>query len=576
MTCVLAVDARLGTLDWVVVSIYLLVLLVSGYLVSKLRPAGADEYFLAGRRMPVWAVVFSIIASSLSVATFVGAPEQSFKGNLTYLSTNIGSVLGIFIVAWVFIPAFYRDDCVTIYELLERRMGRGARTAASAAFMLGRVFASGARVFIAAIPMAAVIFGMAHINDTGVLIAAILILSGVAVLYTLIGGIASVIWTDVIQTLVMIVAIIACIIYLATRLPVPPGEAIAALATGGPGGTSKLTVIDPGLPFDPSAPFTLITAVFAFSLISVASYGTDHDMVQRMLTCRSAIKGGRSALTATIVAIPVVSLFMLIGLMLWVFYNPALYAGSTPPGEPGAQAFLTFIVSELPAGLAGAIVAGLFAVGLGSLNSAINAMAATFVKDFYVRWVPGRSERHYLLAGRWAVVGWGAVLAAFAILCIFWKRANPDTKLIDFALGIMTFAYSGLLAVFLSALFTTRGSSRSAVAALATGFLVVAFFQSAVWLIIAGLFPGLFPPPPEGTTAHTAASLSEFLPWLRLAFPWHMVIATGLAFLVCQLGRPDRHRGSPQQVHDPDPSGAGKPGTAPADPTEPRAAATGA
>jgi SSS family transporter len=575
MTCVLAVDSRLGTLDWVVVSIYLLVLLVSGYLVSKLRPTGADEYFLAGRRMPTWAVVFSIIASSLSVATFVGAPEQSFKGNLTYLSTNIGSILGIFIVAWVFIPAFYRYNCVTIYELLERRMGRGARSAASAAFMIGRVFASGARVFIAAIPMAAVLFGMAHVNDTGVLIAAILILSAVAVLYTLIGGIASVIWTDVIQTLVMIAAIIACIIYLATRLPVSPGEAVAALATGGPGGASKLTIIDPGLPFDPSSAFTLITAVFAFSLISLASYGTDHDMVQRMLTCRSAVKGGRSALTATIVAIPVVSLFMLIGLMLWVFYNPALYPDATPPGEPGAQAFLTFIVSELPAGLAGAIVAGLFAVGLGSLNSAINAMAATFVKDFYVRWVPGRSERHYLVIGRWAVVGWGVVLAGFAVLCIFWKRANPDTKLIDFALGIMTFAYSGLLAVFLSALLTRRGSSRSAVAALVTGFFVVAFFQSAVWLILAGVFPGLFPPPPEGSSVHTAAGLAEFMPWLRLAFPWHMVIATGLAFLVCQIGRPDHDRGSPHPVPDPGSSGRAELGTNAPDQPDPRPAATG-
>jgi Na+/proline symporter len=202
-------------------------------------------------------------------------------------------------------------------------------------------------------------------------------------------------------------------------------------------------------------------------------------------------------------------------------------------------------------------------------------MAATFVKDFYVRWVPGRSERHYLVIGRWAVVGWGVVLAGFAVLCIFWKRANPDTKLIDFALGIMTFAYSGLLAVFLSALLTRRGSSRSAVAALVTGFFVVAFFQSAVWLILAGVFPGLFPPPPEGSSVHTAAGLAEFMPWLRLAFPWHMVIATGLAFLVCQIGRPDHDRGSPHPVPDPGSSGRAELGTNAPDQPDPRPAATG-
>src|SRR5207248_1723022 len=126
-----------------------------------------------------------------------------------------------------------------------------------------------------------------------------------------------------------------------------------------------------------------------------------------------------------------------------------------PPAlNPDSSAFLHFIFHELPAGLSGVMVAGLFAVGLGSLNSAINAMAATFVKDFYTRLAPGRSERHYLRASRAAVAGWGMVLAGFAIFCIFWKRARPDTTLIDFALSVMTFAYAGLVAVFISALLT--------------------------------------------------------------------------------------------------------------------------
>jgi SSS family solute:Na+ symporter len=531
--------AELKPLDWVIVAAYMLVLLLSGVWLARREPAGHEEYFVASRRMPVWAVALSIIASSLSVATFIGVPEQAFKGNLTYLSTNIGTVLGVFVVAWFFIPAFYRYNCLSIYELLERRMGPTARRSASAAFMIGRVFASGARVFIGAIPLAAVLFGLDQMSEPGPLAGAIVIVCFVAVVYTLVGGISSVIWTDVIQTVVMLAAVVAAIVFLWYRIPAAPDQVLSALQTGGPNATSKLTIIDLGIPFDPSAAFTLITAVFAFTLLSIASNGTDHDMVQRMISCRSAVQGGRSALVATFLAIPVVSLFMVVGLLLYVFYQRPDLMGSAAPGYTlgdKQQPFLVFIVRELPTGLGGLMVAGLFAVGLGSLNSAINAMAATFIKDFYMTWRPGRTDRHYMVAGRWAVVGWGVVLGVFAILCIFWKRANPDTKLIDFALGVMTFAYSGLLAVFLSALFTKRGSGASVVGALVTGFLTIAYLQflnRPLWSALNDRF-GWYP-----KVDGVAPDIAQLMPWTNLAFPWQLVIATALAFVVCQLGRPN-------------------------------------
>ncbi|MGD9688319.1 MAG: sodium:solute symporter [Phycisphaerales bacterium] len=511
-------------LDWVVVGLYLGVLLVSGLVLARFEPKGADDYFLGGRRMPVWAVAFSIIASTLSVATFLGAPEVSFRGDLTYLSTNIGGLLAVAVVAAFFIPAFYRHNCTTIYELLEQRFGAPARYAASAAFMLGRVFASGARIYIAAIPLAMLFFGDAHSQHWPALASAILALSAVAVAYTLIGGIASVIWTDVIQVIVLLGSVVAAIVLLLDRIPADPSQIIESLRTAGPpnaasaAGSSKLTVIDPGLPFNPSSTFTLLTAVFGFSLLNMAAYGADHDMVQRMLTCRSAIRGSASIVAAIFMGIPIVALFLIIGLLLHVFYQqPSLMGNVTPivPAGSGERAFTTFILHELPSGLRGVMIAGLFAVGLGSLNSAINAMAATAVKDFYVHLRPGRTERHYLAAGRWATVGWGVVLALFAIFCIAWKRSSPDTGLIDFALGVMNFAYSGLLAVFLAALFTRRGTARSAIAALVVGFFVVLLLQPAVWTRWAAFIP---------LRSGTLADIS-------LAYPWHMLIATSLAFV---------------------------------------------
>jgi SSS family transporter len=551
-----------GAADWAIVGLYLLVLLVSGWWFARREPSGAREYFLAGRRMPAWAVAFSIIASSLSVATFLGAPQIAYGGNLAYLSANIGNLIAVGVVAAFFIPAFYRHDVTTIYELLEIRFGPGAKQGASAAFMLGRVFASGARVYIAAIPLAMILFGPEASTNPAYLIAAIVALCLAGVLYTLVGGIASVIWTDVIQTVVLVGSAAAGLALLIWRVPASAGEIWAALSTGGPGGASKLTVFSPGIDpsasgwgFDPAASFTVLTAVLGWSLLNMAAYGTDHDLAQRMLTCRSAVKGSRSAVAAIVLSIPIVLLFSAIGLMLWVFYQRPDLMGAGAPGYPPTDSdrvFLTFILREMPPGLSGLMVAGLFAVALGSLNSAVNAMAATSVRDFYTHLRPGQSDRHYLLAGRWAVAGWGVVMGAFATMCIWWRGS---TGLIEFALGVMTFAHSGLLAVFLCALFTRRGTTASVLAALVTGFVCVLAFQPPVWLGLGSLWPGLLPacgvegavaagtPGGAGSTsgagavggAHTVASLKAAWPWLAWASPWQMLLATGLALAVCVL-----------------------------------------
>jgi SSS family solute:Na+ symporter len=524
-------ESRFAALDWAVVAGYLLLLLISGIWFARREPSGAREYFLAGRRMPAWAVACSVIASSLSVATFLGAPQIAYDGNLTYLSANLGNVLAVVVVAIFFIPVFYKHDCATIYELLEIRFGPLAKHAASLAFMVGRVFASGARVYIAAIPLAMILFGLEASNQPLPLIAAIAVLCTVGVLYTLVGGIASVIWTDVLQTLVLLVAVGAALLLLISRVPAPLGEVFTALGSGMPDGSSKLTVftlgIDPakpGLGFDPDAAFTVLTAILGWSLVNMAAYGTDHDLAQRMLTCKSAAQGSRSAIVAILLSIPIVLLFSVIGLMLWVFYQRPDLMGAASPGQAPTgsdRIFLAFILTQLPPGLSGLMVAGLFAVALGSLNSAINAMAATSVRDFYQHARPGRSDRHYMLAGRWASAGWGLVLALFACLCIRWRG---ETALIEFALKVMTFAYSGLLAVFLTALFTRRGNSASVVAALFTGFVVVAAFEP--WSPLRQLLP----------TGEGGAGGAGGAPF-RLAAPWVMLIATAAALAVCALPR---------------------------------------
>lgn len=503
--------ASIRTLDVIVLVTYFVGLLVAGLVLGRRRQRSTGDYFLGGRSMPAWAVAISTVATALSAATFVGGPSQSFRGDLTYLSANIGTILAAVIVAVFFIPAFYRANVMTVYELLGQRFGPPAKVAASIMFMVGRVFANGARIYIAARAVAFVLFQGAAAgptDQTGALLLAIALMTIVGVFYTLAGGIASIIYTDAIQTLVFVAAGIGAVIVLISLYPGSAADLWGDLASARTAsGTPKLALVT--VSTNPSATYTLWTAIVGFTLLNIAAYGTDHDLVQRLLTCKSAARGSWSVIAANLAGLPIVVMFLVIGLLLFACYNhPGLDPGY-PVGDP-RDIFLTFIRHEVPVGLAGLMIAGLFAIGVGSLNSALNAMASTLVGDIYRPVNPRRSERHYVVVGRLAVVGWGIVLAGFAALCIRWEHASArahGTTLLDFALSVMLYAYAGLLAVFVAALFTRQGDSRSIIAGLVVGFGAVAYME----------FTGV-----------------------PLAYPWRLPISAALAFSVVCLGRPSR------------------------------------
>jgi len=490
-------------LDWAVVCAYLAIVVVLG-LRFRRRAARRREFFLAARSMPVWAVAISVLATAQSAATFVGGPEQAYRGDLTYLSANLGGLVAVLVVSIFFLPAFYRRDVVSIYEFLGHDLGLPAQQAASAMFMLGRVFASGARLFIVAIPFSLVAFGSL---DPPWLIASIVVIAVAATLYTPAGGIRAVIWTDVLQDVVYIGAVGLAVWILWQKMPLGPAGLVDALRSSGDG--AKLTIIDAS--FDPTFrnPYNLWAVLLGLTLLNTAAYGADQDLTQRMLTCRSAARGGWSLILSYLIGWPVLALFMLAGLLLYVYYQRPDLMGDAAPAisvGDGRQVFVAFILQEMPTGMRGLMMAGLFAAAMSSLDSALNAMASTTVSDFYR---PGRYRRGHgdatpgqqVRVSRLAVMGWAVALAAFAVVCVFWQQRSGQ-RLIDFALSVMVFAYSGLLAVFLTVLFTRRGNALSAVAALVAGFAAVLAMQ---------LCP--------------------------IAFGWKMLAATCLAFAICCLGK---------------------------------------
>lgn len=508
MTCIgtLAQSGRLAIPDLLVIAGYFVFVAIVGVLASRKRETSSD-FFLASRRVPVLAAAVSVIATSLSAVTFIGGPADSFAGNLTYLSLNLGAILGALVVALFFIPAFYRAQVTSIYELLGQRFGTPTQRGASAMFLVGRMLANGVRLFLAAMPVSLLVFG--DTTDHHLLLS-VGIVTLVATAYTVAGGIRAVIWTDCAQVLILVVAISASAIVLLNAIPLSTGEIVDLLRESkAADGSSKLTLLDTRT--DPALPFTIWSALIGFTLFNVAAYGTDHDLVQRTLTCKSAFKGSASLMLAIVLGAMVSSCFLIVGLLLFAYHQSA----GVPAPEKASDVFLEFLLRDMPAGLRGLALAGLFAAAMASLDSALNAMSASFVRDLVKPARPSMSERNATRLARVGVVLAAVAVAGFACLCVPLQRTSGEGVL-PFALGVMMYAYTGLLAVYVTGLFTKRGSNASCFAAFGVGVVSVAALQF-------------------GPAFLEARGLAHDLP--RFSLGWRMAIGFALALGVCLLGK---------------------------------------
>lgn len=527
--------AVFGPLDWAVVGVYFAAMIAIGVVTSR-KKQGTEDYFLGGRSLPTWAVSISIVATTLSAATFVGAPEQSYGGNLTYLSIALGNCVAVVVICTVFVPKLYRAGTVTIYGYLARRYGEGSRVAVSLMFLAGRMLASGARLFIAAMPLCLLMFAgrgeTTFVASRGQLILAVCVIGLVGTFYTTLGGIRTVVWTDVTQFFIVVGAAVLSIVLLLHRIDRPLGEIVHLLSQPGtgPGGRGKLLLFD--FSTNPDAPFTVWAALLGYSFLTTASLGVDQDFAQRFLISKSPLKGALSILYSQVVALAVSAGFMAIGLLLYIFYKRPDVMGAAAPGyAPAPQnAYASFLLSELPTVVSGIAIAGFFAVAQGSMDSAINALASSAIADIYLPmrrrlgYVGGADdERRSSEAPKLAVALMGVVMVGFAVVCIalYGGQGAQKRTLIDFALGVMAFAYTGMLGVFLTALLTRRGNTGSVIAALAAGVVVVAALQ-----------PGII-------DRWSGALLGRPL---HVASTWWMPIGTIVSFVVCVAGSPRPRR----------------------------------
>jgi SSS family transporter len=503
--------------DVLVIAAYFALILGVGLWMSRGKKSLLG-FALGNRRTPWWAVLASILAAEISAATFLGAPESGYSlGNWTYTQFAIGTVMARIIVSFVFIPVYYKHGVVSLYEYLGTRFGPRTRHWASGTFLVTRVLAMGTRLYVSAIiiVLAWQIWRGEAIGPAEkfwIFGGAVVLVTLLTAVYTTAGGIRAVIWTDFIQVGVLAGALCFSIGFLLSRLPhgwttatdhmqAPLFFNFAKPAT--PGAAAWLRNIL-------TSDYTIWAALIGSTFVTMASHGIDQDTVQRMLTAKNRGESGKAAILSGIVDLPIVSSFILVGILVAAFYKTSGIA--LPADVAPREAFPYFILTQMPAGLRGLVIAGILATAMGSLSTALNALATSFTRDFVLprREVYGNlseSERVRIL--RWSTVGFAALIIVVGLITAFYMANDPGAAIIPLVLGILGYTFGSLLAVFFVAVFTkTRGNDTGNVIAMICGFISVVVFSSA--------------------------DIQRFLhiPILVLAFPWRITLGTFVTFFV--------------------------------------------
>lgn len=463
--------------DLIIVGVYFAVIIGIGLYASRGQKT-MESYALGNRSMPWWAVLASILASEISAGTFLGTPGEGFaKLNFVYAQLVIGTILARLLVAAIFIKPFYQFNVVSIYEFLEIRFGRMTRRMASFVFLLTRSLASGSRIYVAAI-LLVLAWQMVHPEfrelspdqrfgqELVIYAISVIVITLLTAWYTTMGGIKAVVWTDMIQVSLMFGAAIYVFFWLLDQTGgwepfVKQIKTPAFIDTG----------IKPEHTFGQSVrwileqEYTIWAALLGSIFTTMATHGTDQDMVQRMLTSKDAKKGQRAVILSGLVDLPVVVGFLAIGILIYRFYL------ANPQNAPKNDVFAWFMLHDLSPGLRGLIAAGLFATAMGSLSTALNALATTFTKDWYVGvFRPQASSEQQMKAARVSTVVFAIILALIGIATAFIKLKNPELRIIPIVLGSFGYTYGSLLGIFLVGMLTKhRGTCRGNAWAMVAG-----------------------------------------------------------------------------------------------------------
>jgi len=480
---------RLGALDLLVVAAYLVGITIFGLRFRGAKDRSLRGYFLAGRTIPWWAIGLSIVSAETSTLTIISVPGVAYAGDMGFLQVVFGYMIGRVVVALLFLPKYFQGEMLTAYQLIDRRFGSTLHKVTAGLFLLTRSAAEGVRVFAVSI-VVGIAIGTGDVLSIG-------IISALCLLYTFEGGMAAVVWTDVVQMAIYVGGTVVAMATLGSHVAGGWGAIHAAGAASG-----KFRLLH--FAVNVTENYTFWAGVLGGTFLTMASHGTDQLMVQRMLAARNLAESRLALLGSGVVILVQFTLFLLIGVGLFVFYGQHPQAFTS-----GDRIFPTFIVQQMPRGVAGLLVAAILAAAMSNLSAALNSLSSTTVVDFWMHWRPGASERERVRVSRGSTVFWAVVLFAIAVYAV---GVGGKGHVVEIGLSIASVAYGALLGVFLLGTVNGRATQAGAIVGMVVGFLL----NVLLWQ-----HPG-----PMALGAITVP---------HIAFTWYVLIGSAVTFAVGSL-----------------------------------------
>jgi SSS family transporter len=452
--------SHLALLDVVIVVLYIVGTTLLGAWFAR-RQRSLQTYFVGDREVPWWLVLVSIVATETSTVTFLSVPGLAFNrdgGNLAFLQLAFGFILGRVAIAWLLLPQYLRGQLFSAYQLLRVRFNAAVQRTASGTFLLTRAVADGLRLYLAALFLQR--FTGWDVSSS------ILVVGAATIVYTFLGGMQAVIWTDLIQFVVYLSGALLAAGYI---LAGTHGGATGFLAAGAADDKFRVLVFNPDL----TQPYTFWAGLIGGAFLTMASHGADQMMVQRYL-CSRSLREARVALVASgFVVLLQFLLFLLIGAGLYVLWRQGTL--ELPADAKNDEVFGIFIVHFLPTGVVGLLVASVLAASMASLASSLNSGAGAFVADFYRPLRPGLGEQHYLWVSRLMTSFWGLTRIAVALAAV---NLMGNRSVVDQVLAVAGFTTGILLGLFLLGSLRRPVGSGFAIAGLVLGLGTVL----ALWL----------------------------------------------------------------------------------------------
>ncbi|MGH9510872.1 MAG: sodium:solute symporter [Terriglobales bacterium] len=434
----------LNRLDLAIIAIYLAGITLFGLRFRK-RQRSMRDYFLADRDIPWWAIALSIVAAETSTLTIISIPGLAYDTNFTFLQVILGYLVGRVVISFVLLPQYFRGELYTAYQLIERRFGRGLRTLTAGLFLITRAAAEGVRVYAVSI-VVAIALGTGEV-------ASIALITVLTLIYTFEGGLAAVIWTDVVQTVIYVAGTLVGVFTIIHLVPGGWATIHAVAANAG-----KLQVFD----FTPDfwKPYTFWAGLIGGAFLTTASHGTDQLIVQRLLAARSQRQSVTALLSSGVAVLFQFALFLLVGVMLFVYYHvPSSGFGTADRIYP------TFIVTRMPHGISGLLIAAILAAAMSNLSAALNSLSSSSMMDFYLRNKTEISEPKKMRMSRISTLCWALILFGLAILSL-----HKIGRVVEVGLEIASVAYGALLGVFLLGVLTKRANQTGAMMGMLCGF----------------------------------------------------------------------------------------------------------